>query len=61
MVSKEVDSRSLYVRPFPMDTTVDNLLTFFGAKAEVRWGGCAWEEAVHNILVFHLISSMHPL
>ena len=35
VVSKEVDSRSLYVRPFPMDTTVDNLLTFFGAQGEV--------------------------
>ena len=40
VVSKEVDSRSIIARPFPMDTNIDKLSAFFGEHGAVRGGGC---------------------
>ena len=42
VVSKEVDSRSIIARPFPMDTNIDKLASFFGEHGKVREG--AWED-----------------
>ncbi|GAX77420.1 hypothetical protein CEUSTIGMA_g4865.t1 [Chlamydomonas eustigma] len=36
VIAKEVDARSLYVRPFPMDTSIDQITTFFSTQAEVN-------------------------
>ncbi|KXZ51968.1 hypothetical protein GPECTOR_11g90 [Gonium pectorale] len=35
-IAKAIDSRSLYVRPFPVDTTVDAITEFFNGHAAVN-------------------------
>jgi lupus La protein len=36
VIAKEVDARSLYVRPFPMDTSIDQIMTLFSTHVGVN-------------------------
>ena len=48
-ISKEVDSRSVYARPFPMDVNIDKLLSFFGEQAKVTFIGAGREDDLGGI------------